>query len=292
MNCGYMSKYGVVAAISCETGEILDFQIMSKLCDKCKTYKSTHTKQEFQVWWVIHKCEINHADTLSSGLMEAYAAVIIFKRSEEKCKLLFTSMLGDGDTKMLAELNKAMPYGPGVVIEKEECVGHVAKRFYKCLGEMRDKRVPNDEGRIANSKGMTTESQITLCQYYKGAILSNTNDVDGMINDIQAIFHHCSSTDQNPQHSFCPKGDYTWCKFNKYSTKKTKNPNTDMPVPKHREKPTIPPFYAEYFKECFDKVCRRELLDRLDVNEELHKITMRASTTSSGEWLKRLNFAL
>ena len=34
MKRGYMSKYGVVAAISCETGKILDFQIMSKLCDK------------------------------------------------------------------------------------------------------------------------------------------------------------------------------------------------------------------------------------------------------------------
>ena len=70
---------------------------------------------------MIHKesdeCEINHVD--SSGL-EAYVAVKIFKRSEQKCKLRFTSMLGDGDTKSLAELNKAKPYGSGVVIEKEE----------------------------------------------------------------------------------------------------------------------------------------------------------------------------
>ena len=99
-----------------------------------------------------------------------------------------------------------------------------------------------------------------------------------MINDIQAIFHHCSSTDQNPQHSFCPKGDYTWCKFNKYKHEKNKNPNTDMPVPEHREKPIIPPFYAEYFKECFDKVCRRELLDRRkrgatqNNNESFHNV--------------------
>ena len=51
-----------------------------------------------------------------SGLMEAYAAVIFFKRSEEKRKLRFTSMLGNRDMKTLAELNKTMPYGPGVVI--------------------------------------------------------------------------------------------------------------------------------------------------------------------------------
>ena len=218
--------------------------------------------------------------------MEAYAAVIIFKRSEEKCKLRFTSMLGDGDTKTLAELSKAMPYGPGVVIEKEECVGHVAKR----LDEMRDKWVPNDEGRIANSKCMTTESQITLCRYYKGAILSNTNDVDGMINYIQAIFHHCSSTDQNLQHSFCPKGDYTWCKFNKYSTKKQKiQTQTCLCLNTGRNLQFLP-FMQSTSKSALTKCVGESCW--IDAKEELHKITTRASTTSSGEWLERLNFAL
>ena len=190
-------------------------------------------------------------------------------------------MLGDGDTKSLAELNKAMPYGPGVVIEKEECVGHVAKRFYKRLGDMREKRVPNEKGVVPNKKGangMTNESQVTICRYYKGAILSNTDNVDGMIKDIQALFHHCSLTDQNPQHSFCPKGEYTWCKFNKYKHEKAKQTNTNVPVPKHRDKPLIPPFYAEYFRECFDRVCRRELLDKCkrgatqNDNESFHNV--------------------
>ena len=62
------------------------------------------------------ECEINHTE--SSGKMEsAAAAVLIFSCSEQKSKLRFTSMLGDGDTKTIAELNIAMPYGPGVVIE-------------------------------------------------------------------------------------------------------------------------------------------------------------------------------
>ena len=102
---------------------------------------------------------------------------------------------------------------------------------------MRSKRVLNPEGKMASmmgKNGMTNESQVTLCRYYKGAILSNTDNVDGMINDIQAVFHHCRSTDQNLQHSFCPKGEYSWCKFNKYMHEKAKNPNTDMPMPTYR----------------------------------------------------------
>ena len=115
-----------------------------------------------------NECEINHTE--SSGKMECLAAVAIFSHSEDKLKLRLTSMLGNRDTKMIAELNEAKPYGPGVVIEKEECVGHVAKR----LGDMRNKRVPNERGIVTNMKGkhgMTNKSQVTLCRYYKGALL-------------------------------------------------------------------------------------------------------------------------
>ena len=121
---------------------------------------------------------------------------------------------------------------------------------------MRCKRVQNEKGVVANMKGMNglkATNQVTLCRYYKGAILSITDSVDGMINDIQAIFHHSISTDENPQHSYCPKGEHTWCKFNKYMDEKAKYPNTYMPVRKHREDPIIPIFYAEHFRECFDK---------------------------------------
>ena len=280
MTRSFMSKFGVTAANSCETGEVLDFEIMCRVCELCKAYKINHTQQEFNNWWAIHKnsaeCQINHTE--NSGLMESAAAVIIFKRSEQKSKLRFTSMLGDGDTKTIASINEAKPYGAGVVVKKEECIGHVAKRFYKRLERVRCKRVKNPKGVVATIKGasgLTKENLATICRYYRGAILSNTDNVDGMIRDIQAVFHHCSSTDEKPQHSFCPKG---WCKFNKYEQEKAKNPNTNMPVPKHRTKPLIPPFYARYFKKSFDKVCRRELLEKCkrgatqNTNERFHSV--------------------
>ena len=45
MKRGYLSKYGVTAAIACKTGEVLDYEIMSKLCSNCKAYKINHTEQ-------------------------------------------------------------------------------------------------------------------------------------------------------------------------------------------------------------------------------------------------------
>ena len=58
-----MSQFGAGAACACETGEIVNHEVMSLHCDKCKTYKAEHTKQKFEEWWVTHKdsneCEIN-----------------------------------------------------------------------------------------------------------------------------------------------------------------------------------------------------------------------------------------
>ena len=44
---GHLSQFGALADISCETVEIVNFEVMSLHCDKCKTYKTKHTEQEF-----------------------------------------------------------------------------------------------------------------------------------------------------------------------------------------------------------------------------------------------------
>ena len=63
----HMVKAGPLVPIwscSCSFGEIVNFHVMSKHCDKCKTYKAKHTEQEFEEWWEKHKysdeCEINY----------------------------------------------------------------------------------------------------------------------------------------------------------------------------------------------------------------------------------------
>ena len=86
-----------------------------------------------------------------------------------------------------------------------------------------------------NLKNLATICHINILIYnIIQCTLHNTDSVDEMINDIQAIFHHSISTDENPQHSYCPKGEYSWCKYNKYMHEKAKNSNTDMPLRKHR----------------------------------------------------------
>ena len=69
---GYSSLFYIPSVISCETGEFLDFEVMSKHYSKCKLHKSKLSPEEFEEWFQEHKnsdkCQIHFEG--SSGRME------------------------------------------------------------------------------------------------------------------------------------------------------------------------------------------------------------------------------
>ncbi|GFX06667.1 uncharacterized protein TNCV_382631 [Trichonephila clavipes] len=61
-----------------------------------------------------------------------------------------------------------------------------------------------------------TEASIDQLQtYYRFAFRRNLSNVKDMRQGIWAIFLHKISTDENPQHGFCPSGPDTWCGYKK-----------------------------------------------------------------------------
>ena len=73
-------------------------------------------------------------------------------------------------------------------------------------------------------KGALTQAKIkTLCQYYSKAIWANDN-VEDMRKAVLASIHHCYSTDDHPQHQYCPDGDDSWCFYKRAMTKRDTNP--------------------------------------------------------------------
>ena len=181
-----------------------------------------------------NECEVNYEST--SRQMEKTASLILFQRSEERLKLRYTSLLGDGDTKTIKDINKEMPYGPGFIVSKEECVGHVAKHFHKHLTTAQAKYVPDENGKLVSMKGGKDNAEQTsrkLTRYYKGAIMNNTGDVDGMTDDIKAIYYHSISTDEEPRHKYCPEREHTCCSYNKHMHETAKYPDKNMPEHKH-----------------------------------------------------------
>ena len=60
---GFASLTGVVFFISVDTGEVLDYHVLSKACQKCALKKAKNlSEEEFEEWLLKHEYEINFAD--------------------------------------------------------------------------------------------------------------------------------------------------------------------------------------------------------------------------------------
>lgn len=219
MKRGFTSLHGVFTAISWDTGRILDLQVSSKHCHRCNLWRERRehnviSAETYQAWMDSHSehCSIN--TERSAPGMESEAAVLLWNRSIAKTKLEYHVFIGDGDSKSFAAVCEAKPYGPDVAIAKEECVGHVQKRVGSNLRNLK-KSLKNEklaDGRPIGGQGRLTDPLIdTLQTYYGNAIRSHPNDLHGMAKAIWASLFHRASTDQAPQHMFCPEGDGSWC---------------------------------------------------------------------------------
>ena len=79
------------------------------------------------------------------------------------------------------------------------------------------------DGKGIGGKGRLTDKVIDnyLQVYYGKAIRNNTHSIKDMENAVLAIFHHTRSTDANPDHKLCPKGETSWCVFQRDLAKNT-----------------------------------------------------------------------
>ena len=93
---GHTSNHGIGAVISVQTGEVLDREVLSKVCKECDFRKGWDKKEDkYKKWWARHEgsCLRNHKG--SSGKMEVDAAVVMWKRSVSKYKIRYRYMLCD-----------------------------------------------------------------------------------------------------------------------------------------------------------------------------------------------------
>ncbi|XP_052130897.1 uncharacterized protein LOC113206150 isoform X2 [Frankliniella occidentalis] len=275
---GHISMYGFVATIDVLTGLVVDFEILSKFCLMCSIAAHRHGQdsEEFTAWKEEHlekeECSINFND--SSGNMEAAGAVILFKRSVQEANLRYVSFLADGDAKTLSQLNKEQPYGSAVVIQKEECVNHVSKRMGTAL-----RKLVQDEkkkGVTLGGRGEGTLTEVTMKKlqgYYHKAIVSNAPDVPKMKKAVLATLYHCTSTNQKPQHTYCPPGEESWCFYNKNKAlkKRKKGDHTKMPIKINKK------VFAALLP-VYKRLSSDELLERCakgqtqNANEALHSV--------------------
>lgn len=140
---------------------------------------------------------------------------------------------------------------------KKECVGHVQKRMgsqlRKVKENMRGKKL--SDGKPLGGKNRLTDAVInTLTVYYGNAIRANSLSVDNMRTAIWAIWYHKASTDDHPQHYFCPKGLDSLCLYQQAVVRGTAD--------KYKHKNNLAPAIMETIKPVFKNLVKTELLIR------------------------------
>ncbi|CAG2208778.1 unnamed protein product [Mytilus edulis] len=272
---GYCARNGFVSVISVDTGKVLDYVTLSNECKGCKQWereRKTNTR-EFLSWFVEHDkvCTLNHEG--SAKTMEAQGAVMLFRRSQNFNGLQYTTFVGDGDSSAYGSVVDSHPYGPNIIIQKEDCVGHIQGRMGKHLKRLVDQNKGKKlaDGKQMTGKGRLTNKLINSFQVFYGmAIRKNKGDAVAMQKNVMAILFHYSSTKEEPQHHFCPEGESSWCKWQVDKVSGTRN---YLPL-----KNPLSPVLVEMIKPVFEKLSSLQLLKGAEKcltqnqNESLHHV--------------------
>ncbi|GFV68948.1 CCHC-type domain-containing protein [Trichonephila clavipes] len=200
---GYTSMNGCVAAITVDTGKMLDIEVMSSYCPTCKRLQTMPRNFEYESSKADHICQCNF--TGSSSKMEIVGASRILLRSEKNRRLQYTQYYGDGDSKAFMSVKDT--YGLNCVT-KCDCIDHVQKKVGSRLRKLKTKT------KGLSGKGKLTDNFIDRHQNYYGiAVRSNVGNLIAMQQNVIAALYHCASSDKKPMNGQCLIGKESWCYF-------------------------------------------------------------------------------
>ena len=248
---GYSSLNGVVTAISIKNGKILDTEPLSRHCKVCEgieKFKNIDNIQ-YESKKAGHFCKANYSG--SAPNMEPEGAKRIFARSVEKHKLQYTDFYGDGDSKSHPAVENIYD---DVKVKKLECIGHVQKRVGNRLCKLKS-RVKGLGGR-----GKLTNAVIDRLQnYYRIAIRSNKDNLEGMKNAVLASLFHVSSSKDNEWHDYCPRTTDSWCLFERDKINKTSTYKSGVGIPRNIVLENLRPIYKDLSSDALLQKCLHRL---------------------------------
>jgi hypothetical protein len=219
MTRGHRSHVGAAFVIDCETGFVIDYEVISNFCEVCFKKEKSVSPPDFAAWKVTHtNCKKNFDG--KSGAMETEAARRMWSRSEA-LGYRYTTFVGDGDSSAFNAV-KALNGGAGpypVPVVKEECVNHVCKRLGTRLRNLKkDLRRPvtTKTGKIiqrsvlGGQRGLTDAHIDSLTRHYGQNVRAHhpTGSVESLRKSIMATYYHARSSDDEPHHADCSP---SWC---------------------------------------------------------------------------------
>lgn len=261
MRRGHTSLHGVTTVIAWPTGQVLDYEVLSKFCQQCATRHAQvaagkMSQEDYLEWEHAHAADCDVTTRSSSGSMEVQGAQLEWDRSLASRGLRYLTFIGDGDSKAFSAVRDRRPYGPDVDITKEECVGHVQKRVGSRLRELK-KRLGTTkltDGKPIGGAGRLPNRTIDMLQTYFGmAIRANGGDLQAMAKACWAALLHKVALSPRQRHRFCPLGVESWCGW-----QREKGGAKEVYTPKD----SLPEAIFEVIKPIWQQLCDKSLLER------------------------------
>lgn len=135
----------------------------------------------------------------------------MWSRSMSRHQLRYTEMLSDGDSSAFRLVADSKPY-PCHEVTKLECINHAHKRMGTAL-----RKFSADKKLGGKGFGKLTANKCKALQnFYRGAILNNQGNIEGMKSEIWAGLLHCMFTDEVPLHTRC---NPQWCFYRRAEDK-------------------------------------------------------------------------
>lgn len=205
---GLSSLFGIATLVGKFSKKVIDVNIKSSFCWSCANWKGNKNSLEYEKWMETHEneCSINNLDSIRK--MKIDAVTEMFSRSEKDLGVKYVNYICD-DTKTFKAIYDFNPY-ENIVVSKRERVEHVQKLMGTRLRTVKE-TIKSNDGK--NASELIDELFNDLNLYYGLAITRHPDSVEDMKKAIWATFLHKCSTNTNPQHMYCPKGENSWCKW-------------------------------------------------------------------------------
>lgn len=131
------------------------------------------------------------------------------------------------------------------------------------------KKVKLSDNLPIGGRNHLTDAVIDQLQtYYGNAIRKNTNSLEKMREAVWAIYWHKYSTNEKPFHGLCPKGEDTWCGYNKSKERGETYDHTH----------SLPEAVMKVIKPTFEALANTDLLSKClhgktqNVNESVNNV--------------------
>ncbi|KAH8028134.1 hypothetical protein HPB51_013181 [Rhipicephalus microplus] len=132
------SLFGLLPFPECGS-KIIDHVVLSNFCLGCATGPK-EDEEGHAAWLVQHAPVCQKNVDCKAGQMEVEAALRLFRRSLEKHKLRYTTMLSDVDSRTFHALTEDEVYGYIKVEKKKDCINHVHKLMGAALRTLIEKK--------------------------------------------------------------------------------------------------------------------------------------------------------